>query len=206
MGAVVAGLDVAGEELGLGGDLLDEARDGRNVVKDDVDLRPQWPERKQRGRDKGPNPGLRFFKQRYDRAAAGNQIAGADGDGFDAGARGRADFDFGELDRDLGDFGLGLVDAGPGLGEFFGAGAESGDGGHFFRLDGPLLGGLDVLRSGAGLEQSEALAGGLRASAERIPAAGRIVERLAGDVAGVGERSQTGRGGGGRIDVGFDGA
>lgn len=203
MGTVFASLHIAGEELGLGGDLLDDARDGRSVVEDDFDFGPQRPGRKQRGRDEGSNPGLRLFQQRGDRTASGNQIAGADGNGLDAGARGRADFDFGELNRDLGNFGLGLVDAGPGLREFFGAGAESGNGGDLFSLQGPLLGGLDVLHSGAGLEQGQALAGRLRPSAQRIPAAGRIVERLAGDVAGLGKLAQAIRRSRGSGEVGF---
>lgn len=142
MGAVVAGLDVAGEELGLGGDLLHHAGEGRGVVEDDFNLGTEGPMGKQCGGYVSPDPGLRFFEEGGDGAAGGDEIAGANGDGFNAGAGGGADFDFGELDGELGDFGLGLFDAGASLGDFFRAGAKAGDGGDLFRLEGALLGGL----------------------------------------------------------------
>jgi len=203
MRTVVARLDIAGEEFGLGGDLLHEASQGRGVVEQHLDFGPERPGGEQSGGNVGSDPGLGFFEEGDDGPAGGNEVTGAYGDGFDAGAGGGTDFDFGELHRDLGDFGVGLFNPGTGLSEFFRASAESSDGGCFFGLESTLLGGLDIFGAGAGLEQGDALACGIRTGAEGIPAAGGVVERLAGDIAGLGKGGEAGGGGGGGGEVGF---
>ena len=69
-----------------------------------------------------------------------------------------------------------------------------------------LLSGLDIFWPSACFERGDALAGGVRAGAEGISAAGGVVESLARNVAGLGEGGEAGGGGSGRGEVGFGGA
>ena len=96
--AVVAGLDVAGEELGRGVDLLDAAGEGavegvhrylRSLAEvdaaqvgfGDVDLDPE----------------LRGFEEGEDDLVGGDEVAGADADGFDGGVGGGDEVGFARL-------------------------------------------------------------------------------------------------------------
>ena len=187
MGAVFAGLDVAGEELGLGGDLLHGAGEALAAIEPDFDAGADGPGAEFGCRDVGADPGLGLFEEGDDGAAGGDEIARADGDGFDPDAGGGPHLDFGELRGELGGFGLGLFPAGAGLGELLRAGAEAGHGGGFFGLEGLLFGCFELFGPGAGFEELDPLAEGAGASVERFAAAGGFVERLGRDVAGAGE-------------------
>ena len=93
--------------------------------------------------------------------SGGDEVAGADADGFDGGVGGGEKVGFAKAGVELGDAGEGLGETTFAGGDVLGAiaGVREFGGGEGLLVT--LVGGLDVFGAGAGLEDGEALAGGL---------------------------------------------
>jgi hypothetical protein len=135
----------------------------------------------------------------------GNEIAGADADGFDEGIRGRDEVGLLEAGIKLSDVGLGFGESAFAGFNILTAEALVHEAVGVERLLGTGLGGVNVLRAGASLQKCEFLAGGFCELRGVVTLRCEAVKLLMGDDVLLGERLHAVVGGGGVDGIGFRG-
>ena len=188
MFAIVGGLDIAGKEFALRCDLLDGAGEAPGEAFDaDFGGLTEVDAGEACFGNPDSDPELGGLLQVEDDLIGRHEIAGADTDGLDDGVGGSNELGFAEAGVEFGDVALGLRETATSGVDVFAAETLAGEDGGCIGLAGTGFGGAQIFRACAGLEKSEALAGGLGAFASGVALVAGVVELLAGDDVAGGE-------------------